>query len=142
MSDSKTMAAILVMVALCGFVWPLRAAEKTSTEPVASQSMWDGGETFVYDSKNSKDPFGPGEFVWTPTRTLLQLKESQLEGILWDDKDPLVVIEGKVLKKGDTYIGARLTDIRQDHAVFSVGDTNVTVPVAQPKEQDTEKDEK
>ena len=90
-------------------------------------------DSFVYDSKGKKDPFLPGEFAWTNARTVAKLRESKLDGIVWDDTSPLIILEGNVLKVGDSYIGARVQSIEKDRAVFLVGDEKVTVFAEPPK---------
>ncbi len=91
------------------------------------------GDSFVYDSKGKKDPFLPGEFAWTTARTLSKLRESRLDGIVWDDVNPLIILDGNVLKVGDSYIGARVVSIEKDKAIFSIGDEKVAVLVADAK---------
>ena len=98
-------------------------------------------DDFVYDSKGKKDPFLPSQPVWTPKRTMAHLRESFLEGIMFDNGKSLVIMDGKVLKNGDKYLCAVLEGIEKDHAVFSVGEEKITVMVA-PAHQEESKSAK
>lgn len=98
-------------------------------------------DDFVYDSKGKKDPFLPSQPLWTPARTATRLRESKLDGLIWDENSPMVILEGKALKVGDTYLGARVEKIEKDQAIFLVGEEKITVLVAPPIQED-KKDEK
>ncbi len=93
-------------------------------------------DQFSYESKGKKDPFTPGEFVWNNERTTVHLRECKLDGIVWDDVNPVIILEGTVLKKGATFLGATVESIGRDSAVFVIGQEKVTVPVAVQKSGD------
>ena len=93
-------------------------------------------DDFTYDSRGKKDPFLPSQPVWTPERTATRLRESFLDGVMWDNGKSLAIIDGKILKKGDGYLCAVLETIEKDRAVFRVGDEKITVVVAPPLQQE------
>ncbi len=104
----------------------------TETSGTGAKNTQDNqADDFVYDAKGRKDPFVAGEPLWTASRTAARLKESSLDGIVWDNGNSLVVLDGKVLRKGDKYLGAKLETIERDKAVFSVGEEKISVPVSQ-----------
>ena len=126
------------MVCLSVFIFCADATVVVSDSLAGGTEEKDG---FVYDSKGKKDPFLPSQPLWTPARTATRLKESTLDGIVWDQANSIAILEGKVLKVGDSYLGARVEKIEKDQAVFSVGEEKITVGVA-PSRQEDKKDEK
>lgn len=52
-----------------------------------------------------------------------------LTGIVWDEKEPIVLVNGKFLKKGQEILGARLIDIQPHEARFLHGDEEFTISV-------------
>jgi len=101
--------------------------------PCAAMAAANIKDAFAYDNKGKKDPFLPGELVWNEKRTAAYLRECKLEGIVWDDVNPVIIVEGNVIKKGESYIGATLESIEKDKAVFVVGQEKIIVPVASAK---------
>ncbi len=108
---------------------PLASGIAMADANVPAQSK----DVFTYDNKGKKDPFLPGERVWNEKRTSAYLRECKLEGIVWDEVNPVVIIEGNVVKKGESYIGATLESIEKDSALFVVGQEKIIVPVVIPK---------
>lgn len=77
-------------------------------------------EEFVYDSHGKKDPFGP-PVVTTAEKTDEEvLSGVKLEGIIWDEKKPLAVINDKVVAAGDEVGGAKVIEIKQHEVLFDV----------------------
>ena len=93
-------------------------------------------DDFVYDSKGKKDPFLASQAAWTPQRTATRLRESFLDGVMWDDGKSLAIIDGKILKKGDAYLSSRVESIGKDRAVFRIGEERITVMVASPRHEE------
>ena len=93
-------------------------------------------DDFVYDGKGKKDPFLPGQAVWTPQRTATRLRESFLDGVMWDNGKSLAIIDGKILKKGDAYLSAKVENIEKDRVIFRVEEEKITVMVAPPRQEE------
>jgi hypothetical protein len=80
------------------------------------------GEEFVYNSQGRRDPFTP---LITPDGRIIQLegkadnKEVMLEGIIYDKHGlSYAVINGEVVKIGDTVSGHQVLKIYKDRVVF------------------------
>lgn len=50
-------------------------------------------------------------------------------GIVWDEKEPIVLVNGKFLKKGQEILGARLIDIQPHEARFLRGNEELSFSV-------------
>lgn len=90
----------------------------------ACWGMADQGEkAFVYDAKGKKDPFSPPGLSATPltdveiSGKMNELKKTEIQGIVWDEKNPMAMINDEIIIKGQEFKGAKVVDIRQ-HAVI------------------------
>ncbi len=63
-----------------------------------------------------RDPFAVGS---SPVSTGGELI---LTGIVWDQKRPYCILNGKVLGKGDEILGYKILEIKQDSVVVKAGD--------------------
>lgn len=50
-------------------------------------------------------------------------------GIVWDEKEPIVLVNGKFLKKGEEILGAKLIDIQPNEARFLRGNEELSFSV-------------
>ncbi len=57
----------------------------------------------------------------------MYLKESVLDGIVWDDSNPVAILDGKILKKGDVFLKSRVESVQKDKVEFLVGEEIITV---------------
>jgi hypothetical protein len=81
-------------------------------------------ETFIYDSQGKPDPFSP----WVTSDGRLQILESQgkkdsselsLEGIIYDKYGlSYAVVNGEVVKIGDTIGGYQILKIEEKRVIF------------------------
>lgn len=55
------------------------------------------------------------------------LQDIELEGIIWDDKNPLAMINGRVIKIGDMVSGNRVVDIKKDRVILNDGTRNFEI---------------
>jgi len=79
---------------------------------------------YVYTVRDSHDPFEP-LLIEGGTGEGLTLSALILTGILWDDRESMIVLEdnrgiGYPMRVGDRLAGAQLVAIREDAAVFQV----------------------
>jgi hypothetical protein len=122
--------ALLFLFFSAGSLW--------AEDAKSSQELLEIEDNFIYDSQGKKNPFLPGEPVWTATRTATRLRESFLDGVLWDSNKALAVLDGVILRQGDEYLGGRVARIEKDRAVFLVDEEEITVMLAPPREEDTQ----
>lgn len=50
-------------------------------------------------------------------------------GIMWDEKEPIALVNGRFLKEGDELLGAKLINIEQHKVTFLYKDKDFTVSV-------------
>lgn len=53
----------------------------------------------------------------------------QVTGILWDKQDPVVIVNGKFLKKGDEISGAKILDIQMREVTLSHNNKEFTISI-------------
>lgn len=90
-------------------------------------------EEFTYDSHGKKDPFSPPVISAVEKAGTEVLAGVRLEGIIWDEKKPIAVINDKVVGIGDEISGAKIIDIRQNEVIFDVNGQMVTVKLRTPE---------
>lgn len=95
------------------FDQPQQPAKKDKPEEVLGQ--W------------GRDPFS-GKTYTTVSR-VQGLGDIKIEGIIWDKKNPLVMINGRVLKKGDNFKGNVIVDIKENSVILSDGNRDLELKV-------------
>ncbi|MCP4650031.1 MAG: general secretion pathway protein GspB [PVC group bacterium] len=85
--------------------------------------------SFTYESNDRRDPFIPSLDVSgiRPTMKPVVKKEElnkrlakiDVNGILWDKAMPLVMINNKIHKQGDTIFDLDITEIKENSVIFS-----------------------
>lgn len=65
----------------------------------------------------------------TPADIIEKLPPLNVNGVVWDEKDPIVLVNGRFLKKGDEIIGAKVIDIKLHEVKFLYKDKEFTVSV-------------
>ena len=74
---------------------------------------------FVYDDHKRRDPFVPlvnksGVLIRRTDSTFgFEISQLNLEGILWDEKRPLAIINGKIVGIGDAISKSKVMDIER-----------------------------
>lgn len=53
----------------------------------------------------------------------------EVTGIVWDEREPIVLVNGKFLKKGEEILGARVIDIQPNEARFLRGNEELSFSV-------------
>lgn len=88
-------------------------------------SLCEGEGSFIYDSKGKRDPFVP--FFAEEVKTYESLENIQsaedliLEGIIWDPKEgSIAVINGVILKEGDTVSNIYISNISPTEVTLTV----------------------
>ena len=85
-------------------------------------------ENFVYDSQEKSDPFIALFDKQGLKKMSEQVKEEELlnrigritvNGILWDEQNPLVMINGKIHKLGDYVEDLKIEDIDDNSVLFN-----------------------
>jgi hypothetical protein len=69
----------------------------------------------------SRCPFTGKRFGNTATNGFI----AQLMGILWDERDPQAVINGVIVRKGDTIENATVLEVQKDKVLLSDGSKNI-----------------
>ena len=93
-----------------------------------------------YISKNKRNPFVPivdgrkgirpkEELYGRPREVVIPIK-LELKAILWEKENPLVVLNGKVFKTGDTVASeVKLVEIHRDHIIVNYRGKNSKIIV-------------
>jgi len=93
-------------------------------------------QSFVYTSDNRPNPFVPllnasgSEKEQGPSRNEemdLLLKKVKVNGVFWDDKMPLVMINDKIHKQGDVVGNLKIKEIKIYSVVFSYYDLSAEI---------------
>lgn len=67
----------------------------------------------------------PGEIYYTKTgRPILRVA-----GIVWDEEEPIALVNGEFLKKGDEVFGTKVEDIQPDEVTFLYREEEFTIAV-------------
>jgi len=74
-----------------------------------------------------RDPFS-GK-VYTTASRAEGLGDLKVEGVIWDKKNPLAMINGRVLKKGDNFKGNVIVDIKENSVILSDGNRDIELKV-------------
>lgn len=97
-------------------------------------------EQFIYDNKDTRDPFVPlvtqqGK-ITTGLQSIGSVKDIVLEGIVWDPKGgSIVIINQNILKEND-YIGDyQITKIQPNRVVLKKGDKEYVVILTKEGEE-------
>jgi type II secretory pathway component PulC len=96
-------------------------AAVSKTETVARDTE------FIYDDHGKKDPFGPPKMGSQDSLGENILMDLRVEGIIWDEDNPIAVVNGKVVGVGDSVNGVKIIKIKQNEVIFDV--QGKTVPV-------------
>lgn len=78
------------------------------------------GEEFIYNSHGRKDPFAPPVINTRGKAGTEVLSGIRLEGIIWEQDNPLAIINSKVVTVGAKVGGALVVEIKKDEVVFEI----------------------
>ena len=96
-------------------------------------------EAFVYDPKGKRDPFLPPSETGKPvadvevTGKLAELRGIEVQGIIWDEKNPLAMIQDEIIAEGQDFKGAKVLKIELHSVTFEFKGEKVRIEV---KEED------
>lgn len=92
------------------------------------------GENLTYDAASLRDPFVPlvteGGLYIGNTQLIESLNDITLEGIVWDpNSEPICIINGMVLRKGEEIGGAQIMEINEDAISVLINGRSYTIPL-------------
>lgn len=85
------------------------------TEPQDEISQW------------GRDPFS-GKIYVTASRAQ-GLGDLKVEGIIWDKNNPMAMVNGHVLKKGDNFKGNVVVDIKENSVILNDGNRDLELKI-------------
>jgi hypothetical protein len=89
---------------------------------------------FMYNDGGMRDPFVPSS-VQTKTTTKEEPVDDNIpgdlkvEGIMWDPKDPYVIIRDEIYRVGDEVEGITILKIDKDRVTLKKKDRTIVVPL-------------
>ena len=114
----------LIISSVCFFVGP--AFSEDPVDLRAEENML--REVFIYDANGNPDPLVPlldqaGEDLSDgPSKEeelALRIQRINVNGVVWDEDMPLVMINHKIYKKGDKVIDLLIETINEDSVILS-----------------------
>jgi len=109
---------------------PVAASVSVAAEPKVAktaQSQVKNSEPEDTVGEWGRDPFSGR--VYTKASSAQGLGDLKVEGIIWDKRHPLVMINGKVLKIGDSFKGNVVVAIKEGSVTLSDGTRDLEVKV-------------
>ena len=95
---------------------------------------------FVYNTHGKRDPFIPliseNKTIMAPTGWSFissKLPELKIEGILFDETKPLVIINDKIVAAGDNISNCKITSITREEIVIRYMDKEYSVKISGDK---------
>lgn len=95
----------------------------------------EGAERPLYSARGKRDPFV--QLVTLSSRqsagliSVESIDEIMIEGMVYDVKDSIVIVNGSVMKEGDEMGNVKVIQIRPDGALFSVNGVESFKPMYQ-----------
>lgn len=98
-------------------------------------------DSIVYEDPSLKSPISTSQNIQIPALQRLFLEDTpqadvieklpplNVTGVVWDQKDPIVLVNSRFLKKGDEIIGAKVVDIQLHEVKFLYKDKEFTISV-------------
>ena len=88
---------------------------------------------FVYNETGIRDPFIPSD-ANMPVKiekddNILSNLNLKLEGIMWDPRDPYVIINDEILRVGDELEGVTILKIDKESVTFGHKEKTVVIPL-------------
>ena len=113
----------------CRFLWIVGVASGMIFLCVSAQTA----EEELYSAHGKRDPFVP--LITTTTHmssglvSVENIEELSIEGIVYDPKGSIVVINGTVLREGEELGAVKVLKITKDGALFSVNGVEAFKPL-------------
>lgn len=92
-------------------------------------------DLFIYNSHGKKDPFSPPIIGAVEKTGEEVLKGVKLEGIIWDEKKPMAIINNKVVGVGDDISGAKIIEIKKNEVIFNFDSQTISVRLGKEVEE-------
>ena len=88
-------------------------------------------EAFRYNAKGKRDPFIPlisesGGYA-SDAYEASAAEDIRLEGIVWDEKGSIAIINGEIAKEGDSMGSIKVLKINKDNVIFDVGGESIKI---------------
>lgn len=108
-----------------------------AVKEAAKDIIEESGISAEYTAPEEKDPLGlPDAFqnlisqLLTPKVEDITLPTLTVSGIIWGSKTPQAIINGKIIKEGDTLEGVEVLEIRKEGIVIFYKGREFTIAVA------------
>jgi hypothetical protein len=135
----------LLGVLLAGLIMPALAAVPVSAEPVTAEVLVIRPEYLPFEALNDAKATtrGRNPFVWGDAQAdrIARLAESsavdpfmnlKLSGIIWTSNDPVVIINKRQLRAGETIDGVTVREITKDAVVLAAREARRTMRFPDP----------
>lgn len=96
-------------------------------EKAASQPQKNNAQEQLAALNWGRDPFSGRVYV-APSNAE-GIGDLKVEGIVWDPRHPLAMINGRVLRKGDNFRGNVVVNIKEDSVILSDGNRDLEIKV-------------
>lgn len=93
------------------------------------QAFAEPSQSFHYDAKGRRDPFLPWDGSEAKSKSEMDTQDLHVEGIIFDQaKGSLAVVNGAVLKEGDSVGPYKVTKIEKEKVLITKDDEKVWLP--------------
>lgn len=118
------MTALLLILALIGYSEPLMADEMAAKVEYTGSAFRDPFVEKVDQSATVAAAANEEESA---------LRAMRIQGILTSGGTPRAIIEGKIHKRGDPLLSAKITEIRKEGVFVLLGEKNILIPYLRPR---------
>lgn len=84
-------------------------------------------DEFIYNSHGKKDPFSPPVKGVGAVTDMELLSGIRLEGIVWDSKNPMAMVNDSIVAIGDEIAGAKVVDITKNEVIIEIDGQRVSL---------------
>ena len=77
-------------------------------------------DQFIYDSHEKKDPFAPPVLSDVNEADSGLYANIKVEGIIWDENDPIAIIDNELIRVGDEVRGGKVAGIEENEVIFDI----------------------
>jgi hypothetical protein len=143
MNNVSAVRLSIVLFSVAGIILgPVRLfAESEKEDNGQASSILAYRQVYEYSSSLARDPFrrmntkiAEEAKQKSPESSVRPgLPEMEIQGVLWGGNFNQAIINGKVLKEGDTLLGAKILSIERDKVVFYYQGYKIDLPVSAKK---------
>ncbi len=156
-NKNEKLIAIALLIVLIIILFPMfkrgaagkiitnKITKKTASGPSSTSaenkniSPEESPDAAEYKEEGSKDPFSvPDSFrnvishLLVPKQEDVALPSLSVSGAVWGGASPQAIINGKILKEGDTIEGATILKIEKEGIILLYRGRQVTIPLSKP----------